>query len=769
MNLNEEDKKRILRLSFIRMEMIQSFVNIRTFKILKFLLGILVIISCSCITSGSLISADEEHNAALQDAFELINKGNRKLAVSKLESLLKTGLSESEKLQIHHVLGYNYEKLRNRPQAVRHYVRVITRNYPLADSAAYRLAKLYEDMNNDVKAIKWYAQLVKDYPTSTYLTDAKWVLTQHHLKHKQYKEAKALLVEIADKRRYAREATYALARCEEGLGNFADAFQIHRKLIAVKHSDSVAEDAMGKLKMLARNHKLLVLTVNDRLNCGLVYYYHGSWKSAITELTPLTARSDMKLKGRALYYIGQSYQGRKWYNTAIKQYNAVIALGAKTDYLTRAHYQIAQCYRKKGSLTTAANRLESFVKTYPWSQLIDEALYDIASIHEKQKKSELALKAYSKLIEVAPGGEYADWAAWRIGWQRFDEKRYEESYNAFKGLKENFPNNRYAMGAHFWMAKIRERQNKPQLAQEIYAEVAKARYWYYSARAKAILGITTSELESKAVPDAKLPSQEACPDNLPILMKLRLYEDVVYQLTRYIDKTPNAAKECFYALITSYENLSMYDKARELADKALISPSFENQASTDLVKLRQWLYPLHYEQLVKKYAKQYKVDTALIFAMILEESRYRRDAISWAGAIGLMQIMPATGKQLARELKIRRFRTSMLKDPEINIRMGTKYIGYLNSIFDENAMLVTGAYNGGPGRMRRWLESKNIKDLDEFVEKITIRETRLHIKKVINSYDNYVDIYGQPEVPAVNIRFRCSKRATQDSYSWETE
>ena len=137
--------------------------------------------------------------------------------------------------------------------------------------------------------------------------------------------------------------------------------------------------------------------------------------------------------------------------------------------------------------------------------------------------------------------------------------------------------------------------------------------------------------------------------------------------------------------------------------------------------------------------------------MILEESRYNAEAVSWAGAIGLMQIMPATGRELAQKLKIRRFRTSMLKQPDINIRMGTKYIGELNSWFDGNMMHVIGAYNGGPGRMGRWVSTKNIKDIDEFVEKITIRETRLHIKKVIDSYDNYVEIYQRTdEPPAVN-------------------
>ncbi len=720
-----------------------------TAKILKLCLISLLFITIFCII-GTKISAEDDRNPIRDAAYTLIDKGDYKRAVPKLESLLHTDLSKSEKLEIYHTLGYYYEKLNNRPKAVGNYVRVITQDYPLADSAAYRLAELYEDMKNNPKAIKWYTQLIDDYPTSTYLSDAKWNLAELHLKQKQYAKAKAQLVNITDHPTYRRKATYALARCEEGLDNFTEAFRLHKELIKEKQSDKVAENALGKLKMLTRDHRSLKLTVNDRLNCGLVHYYRGSWKSAVNEFTPLTTSSDIKLKGRALYHLGLANQGRKWYNTATKNFNAIVALGSKTEYLTRAQYQIAQCYRSKGSLITAVNRLESFVKTYPWSELVDNALYDIAQIQEKRNKPELSQKAYSRLVEVEPGSPYADWAAWRIGWQRFDQKQYEESYKAFEGLKENFPGNRYAMGAHFWMAKIRERQNKPKLAQEIYTEVAKARYWYYSARAKALLGITTSELEPKAIPDAKLPQQEACPENIAILMKLRLYEDAIYQLSRHIDMKHKAAKECYYALITCYEKTSMYDKAREVVDQALESPIFANQTSDELAKLRKQLYPLHYEQYVEKYAKQYNVDTALIYAMILEESRYRADAISWAGAIGLMQIMPATGRELARKLKISRFRTSMLKNPEVNIRMGIKYIKELNSMFDSNAMLVSGAYNGGPGRMSRWLESKNIKDIDEFVEKITIRETRLHIKKVINSYDNYVEIYGQPEAPAVN-------------------
>ena len=721
-----------------------------TIIIQKFFLGLLALVY-GCLSIGISVSADEVRSAAWQEAFALVDKGNRGKAVLKLEALLQTDLSESEKLKVHHALGYNYEKLRNRPKAVGHYARVASLSYPLADCAVYRLAKLYEDMSNRARAIKWYAQLIEDYPTSFYLSEAKWALAQIHLEQKQYGVAKSHLVDLVGHPRYAREVNFGLARCNEEFGDISTAFETYRELITGKHSDGVAEKALGRLKQLVRRNKTLKLTPTDRLNCGLVFYSHRQWKAAVAELELIPKTVDLNLRTHALYLIGRSYQGRKWYNTAIKKFEAVIALGDNNEYLTRATYQIAQCYRRKGHIKTAISRLESFVKTYDWSELVDDALYDIAQLREKQGKSELALDAYSRLIKVAPKSPYADVAAWRTGWRRFDERRYEESYNAFKVLKENFPGNRYAMGAHFWMAKIRERQNKPALAHKLYKEVAEADYWYYTARAKAILDISIPALDPKAVQDAKLPARGVCPPQVSVLMELRLYDDAIAQLNEHINTTPLSERKCFYDLITCYEGLAMYDKARKVTEQSLKNPAFENATRVDLETLQQKLFPRYYADMVEKYAKLYNVDTFLVAAMILEESRYNAEAVSWAGAIGLMQIMPATGRELAQQLKIRRFRTSMLKQPDVNIRMGTKYIGDLNSWFNDNAMLVIGAYNGGPGRMRRWVKSKNIKDIDEFVEKITIRETRLHIKKVIDSHDRYVALYGKTkEPPAMN-------------------
>lgn len=712
----------------------------------KLFLNVLVL-GYGCFAMGLVVSAADERSPAWQEAFAFVDKGDRKKAVSKLEALLETDLSAAAAFEVHHVLGYNYEKLRNRPKAIGHYARVASQSYPLADCAIYRLAGLYETMKNRPRAIKWYTALVTDYPESFYVADAKWALAELQLEEKAYEAARTQAVELMGNPRYAREAAFVVSRCNQALGDVSGAFEGYRQLIKEKQSGTVATQARSRLKALARAHKELKLTVADRVNCGLVSFAGRQWKAAVADLESIPRLSDSKLQGRVLYLIGQSYQGRKWYNTAIKKFDAVIALGDKSDYLTRATYQAAQCYRRKGHVRTAISKLESFVKKYAWSELVDDALYDIAQLREKQGKLELALAAYSRLVEVSPESRYADAALWRMGWQHFDAERYEKSYQVFKELKENFPGNRYAMGAHFWMAKIRERQDQETVAREIYKEVATSRYWYYSARAKAILGMATSELEPKAVQDSALPERQPQPAQVPLLMGLRLYEDAISQLNKHLNTAELPATESFYSLIACYEGLAMYDKARELTVRSLESPAFANATREGLEKLRRKLYPRYYSETVEKYAKLYDVDTFLIHAMILEESRYNAGAVSWAGAIGLMQIMPATGKELAQQAKIRRFRSSMLKQPTVNIQLGTKYIKYLNSLFDGDPMLVTGAYNGGPGRMKRWVTSKNIADIDEFVEKITIRETRLHIKKVIDAYDHYIETYQDPREP----------------------
>ncbi len=102
-----------------------------------------------------------------------------------------------------------------------------------------------------------------------------------------------------------------------------------------------------------------------------------------------------------------------------------------------------------------------------------------------------------------------------------------------------------------------------------------------------------------------------------------------------------------------------------------------------------------------------------------------------------MQIIPNTAKSIAKELSIKNFNNEMLYDPEINIRMGTYYLKKQIDNFNSNYYFACGAYNGGPGAMKRWISKWGDKEIDEFIEYIPYDETRNYIKKVMASYYIY--------------------------------
>ena len=130
----------------------------------------------------------------------------------------------------------------------------------------------------------------------------------------------------------------------------------------------------------------------------------------------------------------------------------------------------------------------------------------------------------------------------------------------------------------------------------------------------------------------------------------------------------------------------------------------------------------------------------LIWAIIREESYYRADIISWAGAIGLMQIMPATGQDIASRLSMT-IEDSDLTNPEINIEFGTFYIRAMLDMFSEDTDKALAAYNGGPGNVSRWSNSVLGTTKEDFPTAITFFETQEYITKVKNSYHIYKWLY----------------------------
>ena len=124
-----------------------------------------------------------------------------------------------------------------------------------------------------------------------------------------------------------------------------------------------------------------------------------------------------------------------------------------------------------------------------------------------------------------------------------------------------------------------------------------------------------------------------------------------------------------------------------------------------------------------------------------QESNFKTDAGSYAGARGLMQIMPATGSSIARQIGLEDFEEGLLYDPEINIEMGIYYLDRQLENFQENPVYCLGAYNGGPGSMSGWISRFGNMGQDEFIEHITFLETKEYIKRVMGNYNFYRMLY----------------------------
>jgi peptidoglycan lytic transglycosylase len=146
---------------------------------------------------------------------------------------------------------------------------------------------------------------------------------------------------------------------------------------------------------------------------------------------------------------------------------------------------------------------------------------------------------------------------------------------------------------------------------------------------------------------------------------------------------------------------------------------------------RLW-YPLHYKQIVRGHAHNYELDPALLAAVIYQESKFKADAESKSGAIGLMQLLPDTAKGIALHTGGSAFRVDDLYDPEINVRYGAWYLRHLLRKYDDERTALA-AYNAGQDNVDRWRRDG---------VGIQFSETRAYVKRVEDLKKIYRDAYG---------------------------
>jgi soluble lytic murein transglycosylase len=143
-------------------------------------------------------------------------------------------------------------------------------------------------------------------------------------------------------------------------------------------------------------------------------------------------------------------------------------------------------------------------------------------------------------------------------------------------------------------------------------------------------------------------------------------------------------------------------------------------------------YPLEYESIIEGHARNYRLDPALLAAVIYRESKFDPQAKSGSGAIGLMQLTPETAKGIALRTGGTRFQLADLYDPELNVRYGSWYLRHLLDVYDGDERRALAAYNGGQGNLARG---------------VVFRETQEYVDRVLASRDVYRRAYAQLRQP----------------------
>ena len=174
-----------------------------------------------------------------------------------------------------------------------------------------------------------------------------------------------------------------------------------------------------------------------------------------------------------------------------------------------------------------------------------------------------------------------------------------------------------------------------------------------------------------------------------------------------------------------------------------------NPDEADVATRLAW--PTAWRREILHWSRAYDLDPYLVLGLIRNESLYRTWALSHAGAIGLMQIIPITGAKVAAHLEEPDYSPLVLENPLISARYGTWYLSRLMERFEGVWPLAVGAYNTGPTNMSSFYQGwQGDIGVDDFVEQIPYRETRLYVKLVTGSYARYLALYG-PEGAYVHV------------------
>ena len=389
---------------------------------------------------------------------------------------------------------------------------------------------------------------------------------------------------------------------------------------------------------------------------------------------------------------------------------------------------------------------QALVRDYPDSTWSEEALNNLGTYYIVKNDDAQAAKVFDQLFEKFPNGQRAERAAWKSGWWAYKNGAYAETVRVFENAAAAFPRSDYRPPFLYWSARSHGKLGAGAAAESrLRLIVTDYGNSYYGRLAQRHLSRSAqTALTNDALPAARQstparPIDAGSAAVIRLLLASGLYDDALNEL-RYVQRTSGTSPAVEATMAWAYHRKGELRRAITLMRRAYPQHLTADQSLPK--EVLQVIFPLTYWDLIRKHAAARNLDPYVVAALIGQESTFDPEARSVANAWGLMQIVPATGRSLARSLGIRRFTTSMLTNPETNIRMGTLYFSRLVQQFG-GTYYALASYNAGENRVVRWKTERPGLDEDEFIDDIPFPETQNYVKRILGTAEDYRQLYGK--------------------------
>jgi soluble lytic murein transglycosylase len=491
--------------------------------------------------------------------------------------------------------------------------------------------------------------------------------------------------------------------------------------------------------------------------------------SALQLLAPVAAtlgdddRSPFACRTRAA--LGRAHRKERQYAKAIETLRPVVVVCEDPGVRVRSLYLLASATSIAGDKDEAVGLYRRLAKDFPDHPFADDALFYAADLLARIGREPEAREALAAIAGGAARGDFRDEARFRLGWLARRAGEVEAALVRFRTIEDeaNGRDGYEHARAAYWRARLLAGKGEAggREAAAIWSELAQ-RYPtdYYGLLSRARL--TEAGGEPAAPPSVPLPDAAPLLDPGPLaddphfragvlLLRIGLLRAAADELGAVAagrlvgpGEAPAAVLVVADLLDRAGDHRAAHALLRSRARNALRRPP-----SAENVRAWRIAYPPAYRDDVKRWAPPAGVPVDLLQALMREESALDPRVVSPAGAIGLTQLMLPTAQSVARSLGLGRPSRGDLSRPDLNIRIGARYLGELIRRFDGSVALALASYNAGGGAVSRWLDARRGLELDEFVEEIPVEETRGYVKRVLRSYAAYRLLYGSPSEAAI--------------------